>query len=87
VLDQLACKRKREHSPAEDPDAHDYGSEAQEPQTEGDEDERDKSQMKQILGRYDKPISELSDRLGTGWEIITLVSPSFPAPWSVVSFL
>jgi hypothetical protein len=38
ALDQLACKRKREHSPAEDPNAHDYGSEAQEPQTEGDED-------------------------------------------------
>jgi hypothetical protein len=78
ALDSLAYKRKREHSPAEDSDAHDYGSEVQEPHTEGDEAERDGSQMGQIPEIHDKPISEVSKRLGSDWEIITLVTPSFP---------
>ena len=57
---------------------HDYGSEAQEPQTESDQDERDNSQMKRVLGRYDKRISDVSERLGTDWEVVTLVGPSVP---------
>jgi Ran GTPase-activating protein (RanGAP) involved in mRNA processing and transport len=78
ALDHLADLY--DYDSAEDPDAHDYGSEAQEPQTEDDEDEQGNSQIPQILRlrRYDECINDVAERLRAAWEVTTLASPFVP---------